>query len=83
MARQHEEREEVELKHRAFEYRVAAARQVFELVRDIVLLLVAVALAATAIICALRGYQWPISAGTGGFSILAATAPAIGSHLKR
>jgi hypothetical protein len=57
------------------ERRVYFARLIFELARDVVLLLVTVALAVVAIICALRGYPWPVPTSTGfaavGFRALA------------
>jgi hypothetical protein len=59
------------------ERRVYFARLIFELARDVVLLLVTVAFAVVAIVCALRGYHWPALA-TGGMSGLTAAIAARG-----
>jgi hypothetical protein len=75
MARERQRsRREIELallERELTERRVYFARLIFELARDVVLLLVTVAFAVVAIVCALRGYHWPALA-TGGMSGLAA-----------
>jgi hypothetical protein len=69
MAREpHRRREEVELallERKLPERRVYLARLIFELARDVVLLLVTVALAIVTIICALHGSPWLVPTGTG------------------
>lgn len=64
MAKRHKDWED-ERQYRAFERRIRVARQVFELVQDVVLLLVSVALAVVTMVCALHGSPWSIPPGTG------------------
>ncbi len=64
MAKRHKDWED-ELQHRAFERRIRVARQVFELVQDVVLLLISVALAVVTMVCALHGSPWSIPPGMG------------------
>jgi hypothetical protein len=61
------------------ERRVYRARLIFELARDVVLLIITVAFAVVAIICALRGYHWPALA-TGGSSGLTAAVGMLGQR---
>ena len=76
MSAGHRTREELEFDLRA--YRLTERR--FALVRQAVLLVIAVALAVTTIICALRGHDWSIATTTGGSSVGAAVSSALGGH---
>jgi len=55
-------RAEMEMKERRF----SLTERRFALARGVILLILTVGLAVTAIICALRGSPWQISTGTGG-----------------
>ncbi len=73
MERPRRTQEEVEQDLKEFEL---VERRV-NLLRQLVLLVISVAFAVVAIICALRGYHWP-SLATGGSSGLTAAVGALG-----
>lgn len=83
MARErHRTRDEVELallERELPERRVYFARLIFELARDVAMLLVTVAFAIVTIICALHGSPWPVPTGT-GFAAVGFRALSEGRH---
>jgi hypothetical protein len=64
------------------ERRIGVKRQVFELVRDAILLATTVALAIVTILCALHGAAWPLPAGTGGLAAVGLRAMTDGHHRR-